>query len=257
MDRKLYSRLLGEFKNSGINEIGLFYINEPFTCDWLPQAIAEARLIGIDYIFLTTNGSIATPRKVRACMEAGLNSLKFSVNFFNLSQFVKIANVSEHLYPTVFKNLKLAREVRDTGNYDCGLYASSIAFDGDQGEKMKVIVDEFIRPFVDEFYFLPLYSMGGASDNAGMKPSQGNPGRLDNMVPPLPCWSCFTEGHIMVDGKLSACCFGKGIDSDGLIMADLNDVDFMTGWNSIKFQELRKAHLAKNVDKTACGSCVR
>ena len=33
----------------------------------------------------------------------------------------------------------------------------------------------------------------------------GNPGRLDAMRPPMPCWAVFKEGHITHDGKLSAC----------------------------------------------------
>jgi hypothetical protein len=70
---------------------------------------------------------------------------------------------------------------------------------------------------------------------------------------PLPCWSAFTEGHLRADGGLSACCF----DSDGrFTMANLNEVSFMEGWNSLKFQELRKAHLAKDVTGTICESCV-
>jgi hypothetical protein len=74
------------------------------------------------------------------------------------------------------------------------------------------------------------------------------------MRDPLPCWSVFTEGHITKDGLLSACCFGNGA-SDTLAMADLKEVDFMTGWNSQAYQDLRAAHLAKDVSKTACAEC--
>ena len=74
------------------------------------------------------------------------------------------------------------------------------------------------------------------------------------MRDPLPCWAVFTEGHITHDGKLAACCFGDGLDG-GLIMADLREVDFLTGWNSVKYQHLRRAHLARDVRGTACESC--
>ena len=40
-----------------------------------------------------------------------------------------------------------------------------------------------------------------------------------------------------------------------LAMADLTKVSFMDGWNSIKYQDLRKAHLEKDVSKTACAEC--
>jgi radical SAM protein with 4Fe4S-binding SPASM domain len=111
-----------------------------------------------------------------------------------------------------------------------------------------------IEPFVDEAYWLPLYGMSGASKAAGWKPQPGNPGRLDNMRDPLPCWAVFTEAHVTASGKLAACCFGTGSDGD-LVMADLTKVSFKDGWNSPEFRKLRKAHLAKDVSQTACASC--
>ena len=221
---------------------------------WLPEAIAEAREVGFEYIFLTTNGSIAHPQIVDDCMKAGLNSLKFSVNFYDRKQFYDVAQVKPRLYDTAIENLKTARKIRDAAGYQTKIYASSIAFDGTQGAKMQSIVDD-IKPHVDEFYWLPLFSMDSASNKAGMKPTQGNPGRLGAMRDPLPCWACFTEAHITADGKLSACCFGHGVD-DTLVMGDLNQSSFMDAWNSAPFQALRDSHLKKDVRGTACEQCV-
>jgi MoaA/NifB/PqqE/SkfB family radical SAM enzyme len=131
MDRAFYSRILREMRDAGVEELGVFYIGESFTCKWLPEAIAE-------------------------CMAAGLDSLKFSLNFTDDAQFAEIAQVSPKLYRRALENLKAARVVRDAGKFKCGLYASSIAFDGEQGEKMRAVVEE-ILPFVDQHYWLPLY----------------------------------------------------------------------------------------------------
>ncbi len=253
MDRSLYRRLLHEMREAGVEEIGVFYIGESFTCRWLPEAIAEAKAEGFPYVFLTTNGSAATPARVKACLEAGLDSLKFSINFASAAQLAEVAQVRPVFWRKAVENLKAARQVRDEGGYRCGIYASSIAFDGEQGRLMRELVDE-VRPFVDEHYWLPLYGMSGASKAAGWVPQPGNPGRLDAMRPPLPCWAVFTEGHITADGKLAACCFGNGLDG-GLQMADLNMVSFMDGWNSAAYQALRAAHLRKDVRGTACEGC--
>jgi hypothetical protein len=96
--------------------------------------------------------------------------------------------------------------------------------------------------------------MGGAADNWGKKRTAGNPGRAGNMREPLPCWSV-TTGHITHDAKLAACCFGTGLDGS-LVMADLNEVSFMEGWNSPAFRELRAAHLRKDVTGTGCAECI-
>lgn len=255
MDRALFSRIIKDIRAAGVEELGVFYIGESFTCRWLPGAISEAKSIGFPYVFLTTNGSMATPTKVEACMKAGLDSLKFSINFSDFEQFKAIAKVKPALYQKALDNLKASRKIRDQGGYKCGLYASSIVFDGEQGKRMKKLIEEHVLPVVDEFYWLPLFDMGGAVRADGKKPTVGNPGRLGNMRRPLPCWAVIREGHVTKDGLLAACCFGTGIDGD-LIMADLKEVDFMTGWNSEKFQALRKAHIEKDVTNTACMECI-
>lgn len=253
MDRKFFSRVIREMHDYGVEELGLFFIGESFTCTWLPEAIKEAKDVGFEYTFLTTNGSAAHPDRVRACMESGLDSLKFSLNFDTPEQLTSIAKVHGANWQRAIDNLKAARKIRDEGGYKCGIYASSIAFDGAQGERMRGVMAD-VEPFVDQAYRLPLYGMGGASKAAGWKPQPGNPGRLDAMRPPLPCWSVFTEAHITADGKLAACCFGTG-SQDNLVMADLNEVSFPEGWNSPDFRELRAAHLRKDVSKTPCGTC--
>ena len=255
MDRALFSRIIRDCRDAGVEELGVFYIGESFTCKWLPEAIAEAKAVGFPYVFLTTNGSMASPDKVKACMQAGLDSLKFSVNFSDEAQFSAVANVKPSLYRNALANLRDASLVRDYGKFKCGIYASAIAFDGEQGKRMQKLIDEQVKPFVDEFYWLPLFDMGGASTAAGKVPTAGNPGRLGAMRDPLPCWAVSTEGHVTKDGLLAACCFGTGIDGD-LIMADLKETDFMSGWHSEKFQQLRSAHLAKDVRGTPCEECI-
>jgi hypothetical protein len=253
MDRALYSRLVKECRSAGVEEWGLFYVGESTLCKWLPEAIAEAKSAGFPYTFLTTNGAACSEKKLKDIMEAGLDSLKFSLNFYDAAQLASVAQVHDSNWRKAIDAVKTARRIRDEFGYATRIYASSIAFDGEQGEKMQSVVDE-IRPFVDSHYFLPLYGMSGASKAAGMKPQPGNPGRLDNMRDPLPCWAVFTEAHITHDGKLAACCFGSGIDG-GLIMADLKECTFSEGWNSQAFRELRGAHLAKDVSRTACAEC--
>jgi MoaA/NifB/PqqE/SkfB family radical SAM enzyme len=256
MRRAFYERVVGEMVDAGVEELGVFYIGESFMCDWLPEAIAFAKRRGIRYVFLTTNGSLATQERVRDCMEAGLDSLKFSMNNADEEQFRQIAQVKGRLFRDSVANLKAARRVRDEGGYKCGLYASSIRYDGEQQARMLELVDE-IGPYVDEHYWLPLYSMGAYAtereEELGYRPIAGNQGRLGALREPLPCWSAFTEGHITYDGKLSACCFDAG---DTWVMADLNQVPFMQGWNSPAFVSLREAHLRRDVTGTICENCV-
>lgn len=256
MDRAFYERVVDQMADAGVEELGMFYIGESFMCPWLPEAIAYAKKRGIRYVFLTTNGSLAAPERVDACMKAGLDSLKFSMNNADEDQFEEIAAVKGKLFHDAIWNLKTARAVRELGGYGCGIYASSIQYDGAQQLRMQALVYD-ILPYVDEHYWLPLYSMGSLTtqreEELGYRPIAGNQGRIGALREPLPCWSAFTEGHITHDGKLSACCFDAG---DKWVMADLNEVPFMQGWNSAAFVKLREAHLKRDVSGTICQDCV-
>ena len=258
IDRDFFRRILREMRALGVEEIGLFYLGESFLCSWLPEAVRYAkRECGYPYVFLTTNGRMATPERVRACMEAGLDSLKFSFNFADAEQFMQVTNVRKRDFHTVEENLTAARQVRDeieaaTG-HRCGLYASSIRYDDEQLLKMQAAVSRILA-YVDEHYWLPLYGQAGLTSGArGTVPTAGNQGRIGALRKPLPCWSLFTEGHITWDGRLSACCF----DHDGRFdMGDLRTQSFPQAWHSARFQQLRRANLAEDVRGTACEKCI-
>jgi MoaA/NifB/PqqE/SkfB family radical SAM enzyme len=254
IDEDFYRRIVREMRQEGVEELGVFYLGESFLCPWLPGAIEYAkRDCGYPYVFLTTNGRLATPQRVRDCMAAGLDSLKFSFNNADPEQFQAVTQVRARDFHTVVDNIKAAFRVREEGGFRCGLYASSIRYDGEQLKRMEAAVQE-ILPYVDEHYWLPLYGQAGLTAGAaGTAPVAGNPGRLGAMREPIPCWSIFTEGHITYDGRLSACCF----DHDGRFsMGDLTTQSFREAWNSATFQRLRAAHLQGNVCGTPCESCI-
>ncbi len=246
MDFRLFQRVTREMRDAGVEEIGCFYLGESFMA---PELLARAirwckQDLGMPYVFLTTNGSLCTPGHLRAVMSAGLDSLKFSMNAADDEQFERVMGVKARLFSKALFNLKTARLVRSELKSSCGIYASSILYDVGQQERMREFLAEHVLPFVDEHYFLPLYSMGSLAtqreEELGYRPTAGNQGRVGALREPLPCWSAFSEGHVTADGILSACCF----DADTRWgMGDLNRMSFMQAWNSPEFQSLRAAHL--------------
>lgn len=253
MDWHFYTHVVKEMRTAGVEELGVFYLGESFIYPQLAEAIQYAKAIGFPYVFLTTNGRLATPDKVKACMAAGLDSLKFSFNNASPEQFQATTGVKANAFHTLIDNIKQARRIRDELGYACGLYASSIQYDGEQQHRMEAAVAE-ILPYVDEHYWLPLYGQAGFTAGAkGTAPIAGNQGRIGALQPPLPCWALFTEGHITYDGHLAACCF----DHDGRFnMGDLNQMGFMEAWHSPSFQALRQANLAQDVRQTVCEQCI-
>jgi hypothetical protein len=209
-------------------------------------------------VFLTSNASLARHDRVKAVMQAGLDSLKWSVNACDAEQFEKIMGVKSELFDKALQNIKDAWTVRRAGGYKTGLYASSIMYDGEQQEKMQAMLARDVLPYVDQHYELPLYGQmthwnEQRTDDLGYTPTAGNQGRIGALRDPLPCWSAFTEGHVTADGLLTACCF----DSDGRFkMGDLREMSFIEAWHSQPFADLRNAHLNKNVTGTICEGCL-
>lgn len=258
MDFEFFKKVTLEMRANGVEELGLFYLGEStMNPGLLVSALRYAKEIGFPYVFLTSNGSLASSMLIGELMEEGLDSLKWSVNACDEEQFEKIMGVSGKLFYRALENIQDAFHIRKNGGYATGLYASSIQYDGEQQERMNRLIAERILPFVDEHYWLPLYSMGAFASQRekelGYKPIAGNQGRLGALRDPLPCWSAFSEGHITAEGKLSACCFDA---NSNWVMADLNQVSFMEGWNSEQFVALREAHIKKDVTGTVCEQCV-
>lgn len=241
---------------AGVAEWGCFYLGEATMApELLVKEIEYAKQIGFPYVFLTTNGSLLTPRLSEAIMAAGLDSLKFSINAKDDAQFEEVMGVKAKNYRKSLQNLESARMIRDEHGFKTHIYASYIKFDGKHAEEMESLLSEYVRPFVDECYALPLYSMGlrakEIEEATGFAPTHGNMGRVDETtgLPKrrgVPCWSVFKEAHVRINPDnghpiLSACCFGS---DDRFDICDLMEYDnFMDAWNHPKLQAIRNAHL--------------
>ena len=211
MDLEFFKKITTDMYESGVREIGVFYLGESLMNPNLTIRAVEflKKTLGMPYVFLTTNGSLLTEAVCHRLMAAGLDSLKFSINAADSEQFEEVMGVKPKLYDDALTNLRKAYEIRESVGYSTRLYASSIRYDGDQQARMEQLVSRFVRPYVDEWYELPLYSMGAVATEReaelGYRPTAGNQGRIGGLVKPLPCWSLFTEGHVRSDGGVSLC----------------------------------------------------
>ncbi len=258
MDFELFKRITKEMVELGVEEFGVFYIGESFSN---PKLLIDCvtylkQDLKAPYVFLTSNASLAKPQVVKNLMAVGLDSLKWSCNATNDEDFNKLMGVNPTFFDLAKDNIKSAWELRQMLNYKTGLFTSSIMYDKNQPEKAKEFLAKYVLPYVDEHYWLPLYTMGGIttenSTKLGYQPLAGNPGRCDNLVPPIPCWTLFTGAHVLADGRLTGCCM------DGLgnwVMGDLKTQSFMECWHSEEFKKLRQAHLNNNIIGTKCDKC--
>jgi len=216
MDFRLYKRLVKEMVGYGVKELGLFYLGESMLYHKLPEAIEYAKEVGMEYVFLTTNGFRADKEKLRKLFNVGLDSLKFSFNYPNRKECMKTTGVDA--YHNIVTNIREAYKLRNKWDYNVGIYASTVEYSTDARNEMKEALNK-IKPYIDEHYWLPLYNQGGfVKDKTNEMDVAGNTGRADAQVDGQCCWSLFTSAHITYDGLMTACCF----DHNGsFIMGDL------------------------------------
>ena len=217
MDFEFFRRITTDMRMSGVEEIGLFYLGESFVA---PELLVKAckwcaKELKFPWVFLTSNAAAATESVVENLMSAGLHSLKWSVNSYDLDQFMEMCGGTEKQWLAQQANIADAWTTRNRGNYDTILSASSIQYGPDQKFAMQGYLDDCVIPYVDKHYWLPMYSMSMYREkvrkDTGYVSSIGNMGRIDDdtQLPnrsPLPCWTAFTEGHVRADGGLSAGC---------------------------------------------------
>ena len=69
----------------------------------LQDYIFEAKKLGIKRVYITTNGALANIDKVIKCIEAGLDSIKFSINAGTKESYKLIHGQDD--FEKVFNNL--------------------------------------------------------------------------------------------------------------------------------------------------------
>ena len=232
MDYGFFLRLLDHLRALDVREVALSYLGEPFLCRWLPEAIRHAKENArFESVVLTTNGRMATPERVRECIEAGLDSLEFSANFAGPEQFHYVTGAREQDFWRLEMNLKAARIVRDevearTGRH-CAVVASSLRFDELQASRMRKALAR-LRDSADSHAWKLLRRLKA------------------------PCPALFAEANVTYDGRLSACPY----DHDQRFgMGDLTCETFLECWHGERYQRLREAHLARDVRGTPCEGC--
>nr|NQU92543.1 radical SAM protein [Bacteroidota bacterium] len=251
IDKDFLYRILKEAKSIGVKEIGMFLLGESFLVKDLVDYISFAKKeAAIEYVFITTNGSLCTPERLKGVVDAGLDSLKFSMNAGSKKRYKEIHGVDR--FDEVISNIKWLYNYRaDNELKHPQITVSSIYMEGQKEELTRF--REMLMPFIDEFYFLPLYNQAGHVGGKMFTKIVGNPGRLDNMAPPVPCWALFNAAKISWDGKLTACCFDHDTRFE---IADLSEYSLLDAWNHPKFVELRKQHLSNKLSDSLCANCL-
>ena len=240
IDLDLLFRLLNEGFDEGARELGLYSGAEPFASRDLEKIIQESKSIGYEYVFVSTNGSLANEKRIKDCIDSGLDSIKVSINGGNREVYRQIHGLDH--FDRVIRNLQFMDEYRKTKEKPIYIAVSFVIIDEKDISNKASMADlkKTISPWIDEFNF------GNANDQNGQMLG------LEATPITIPCTLPFHRVHISAEGYLRACCSDY---QNYLALVDLKDISLKEAWHSMLFQNLRKRHLDNNLDGTLCHNC--
>ncbi|MCK7491593.1 MAG: hypothetical protein MZW92_07785 [Comamonadaceae bacterium] len=155
------------------------------------------RELGLPYVFLTSERVDGVPRGGRGLHGCGPGLAEV------VGQRRRRGAVQEHhgrgrqaVPPRARTTSPRRTPCARRGGHKTAFTPRRSCYDGAQQAKMEALLDARVRPYVDEHYWPPLYSMGAFAmtreEELGYRPTAGNQGRIGALREPLPCWSAFT-----------------------------------------------------------------
>lgn len=252
LDKELAFRLIRECYENGTKDIGFYATGEPFVRKDLAEFVAYAKKIGIEYIFITSNGALATPERAQPVLDAGLNSVKFSVNAGTRESYKTVHGKDD--FDKVIENIKWFHGYRKTSGLKYGIYFSMVPTHHTEGEWP--ILQELLRPYTDDQDLRGCSNQGGNmyENNFAEKVDKFN--LLGSLQKDQFCGKCpdpFFRATITPQGFLTTCVVDY---QNYLCVADLHETTIKEAWHNDTFVGLRRRHLTGNLHGLICDNCL-
>ncbi|WP_425403016.1 radical SAM/SPASM domain-containing protein [Hwanghaeella sp.] len=244
---------------NGIKEISFYSTGEPFLNKQLPSFVKAAKDLGFTYVYLSSNGGRPVSPRLEAALDAGLDSIKFSVNAGDRETYELVHGHDD--FEEVINNIERCAEYRRTKNPKLRLFVSFVETEQNKHtfdtlkERVGHLVDEVVRyPFI--VIGTPLHK---SADRNGTPRPYVSYEHVDRSIPlnrqrtALPCYQLWSYLNVSLEGYLLACCSDFNAD---LVVGNLNDQTLMEAWHSDEFKELRQRHLDRKIKGTLCEGCV-
>lgn len=246
--KDLAIKILKEAYELGTREVGFYGTGEPLLDNHLETYISYAKQLGYEYVYITTNGALLSEERAISIIEAGIDSVKFSINASNARDYYLIHGRDE--FDRVIENLIRFDMLRKQKNKKISLYISYIATRYTNQAK-----DEFktkYEKYVDDIVLLECRNISGCMSDE-IKEYLSVDQKLgihpENNICPI----IFKNLYVTYEGYLTMCCADF---QNYLVVADLNKENLKEAWNNKYARNLRKRHLEHNLEGTLCFNCI-
>lgn len=244
MKPEMVESALRQAYDLGTREVGMYATGEPFIVPELADYVRLAKNIGYEYVYITSNGALATPERIRAVVDAGADSIKFSINAPERELYRFIHGKDD--FDRVFANLKYLDQYRRESGRDFRIYITGILTRYTEHTR-----DDYFRVFAglaDQIVFKDVYNQGGYMPEIDYQlkcTHDRERTRRCNLPFDALCVSC--EGYLSVENA----------DFENmLIVGDLNKTSLKDAWYGEKMREVRRMFIEDKLEGTLCHGCV-
>lgn len=259
IDDVIVHRVLQEAFDGGAREASFYNTGEPFLNRSLPDYVAAAKKIGFEYIYLSTNGGRVVTDRFIPVLDAGLDSLKFSVNAGDRETYALTHGIDE--FEDVMSNIEAVAAYRERTGRPSNLFVSFVDTDISRPtldslkRRIGHLVDQVVvYPFVITGTPLKLRIERDGTRRPFRDYDDVDPQRYAELKVEAPCSSLWNYLNVTVEGYLKACCTDFNND---LVVGNLNSSSLLDAWHSPEFQAFRRRHIEGNVAGTLCDGCIR
>ena len=218
-----------EYVSPGV--LGLSAKGEPLLNSSLPAIISTAKQrFGFSHVYISTNGSLASLELCRRLLDAGLDTLKFSINAFDNESHQRLHGNDS--FQRVIDNLRQALLLKAPDGNVC-VNISSVTDLNLHEVKTKLL--DLLGEAYHSINDISIYPIT-------FSPSLESDGRLLESY--TPCPYLFNEVYIDANCELTACCkdyFGH------LRFGNLLYTPFSLAWSCDEFETLRAMHVARAI----------
>lgn len=250
IDFDTFEYFVREAAGLGLKELGLYATGEALLVKQLDRYIASAKKAGVNYVFITTNGALATPARVIPLIEAGLDSIKFSINAGDAATYALIHGRDD--FQIVLENLRALADYRRANQPALQIIASCVLTSATDPDKEQI--RDLLFPLVDDLVFFGVDAQSGQTqkhfDQIRSQLSLDYPAQ--GQAPP--CAMLWNRFHVTWEGYLSLCC----VDYENLLTyADLNAREPLGSlWRNAVIVEMRRRHQRQELGNTMCQNCL-
>lgn len=244
IEEDLAFRLLKEAYIGGVRDVGFHGMGEPLLCKELGKYVKYAKELGYTYIYIDTNGILATPEIINPVIDAGLDSIKFSIHAISSDVYQKVNRTDN--FEKVMKNIQHLYEYKVSRHLQLKLitFFAETTLNTQEKECFQTEMSKY-----GEVWISPIHNGSGVLEEQNSQIAV-----TDNIkcYQGSFCREMFERIVISWNGDCMACCTDW---TGSLVYGNVRDASLEELWNNEKMQNIRESMLSGNLPDI-CKKCV-